>query len=83
MTVSGKPQSLVRAVVRSQPKPLGFQGKLNREPVNSSLGSGETLWQRHLDLLREVGAFAFIAKTVKIGRSCVIGPHVCIERDTP
>ena len=28
-----------------------------------------------------VGAFAFIAKTVKIGRNCVIGPHVCIERD--
>jgi UDP-3-O-[3-hydroxymyristoyl] glucosamine N-acyltransferase len=28
-----------------------------------------------------VGAFAFIAKTVKLGSNRVISPHVCIERD--
>jgi UDP-3-O-[3-hydroxymyristoyl] glucosamine N-acyltransferase len=28
-----------------------------------------------------VGAFEFIAKTVKLGSNRVTGPHVCIERD--
>jgi UDP-3-O-[3-hydroxymyristoyl] glucosamine N-acyltransferase len=29
----------------------------------------------------QVGALEFIAKTVKLGNNCVIGPHACIERD--